>query len=318
MFSRLSDLARRRLKAVIAVACSMHAASVELRAQTATANPSEPTPLMGRMRNDVLRLSEFFDTLLPGTIGQHKLIVDFSPKFSDVRSQEYVRYPINVSYGIKENWEVFGGLSPYSPNPINSGRDHRWGLGEIMMGTRHNLPPPSCLIFDRVTVGFDVTGPLGKPPTTIIDHYTHIRPFVAAARELPWGHANLYTDLDYNRAVRTPGKDTVPPDVVHRHVLDLRLGVLYKPNQYGGFAEYAAHFLFEDHGERTAQDYKIGGIWDVPQRRTKAYRLPGKWQIELAYRISHEDGVGLSQGVSLRVRVRTNLRELLSPSKAKP
>jgi hypothetical protein len=50
----------------------------------------------------------------------------------------------------------------------------------------------------------------------------------------------------------------------------------------------------------------------VPLRRTAQWSLPGKWQIELAYRVETEEGHKTGQGVTARVNWRTTLREVIN------
>jgi len=53
------------------------------------------------------------------------------------------------------------------------------------------------------------------------------------------------------------------------------------------------------HGEKEwhlAHEVRFGTIWDIPLARTESWRLPGKWQLELAYKVSQEEGRGTDQG----------------------
>src|SRR5882672_2425622 len=79
------------------------------------------------MRQTVLRMTEFFDTTLPGVLQEQNLTLHFTPKFSDLRDQEYIRFPFELRYGATSRLELSGGLTPFSPNPFNGGREHRWG-----------------------------------------------------------------------------------------------------------------------------------------------------------------------------------------------
>jgi hypothetical protein len=89
-----------------------------------------------RMLEGLLQMSEFFDTTLPGTLEKYKLVLDFSPRLVDIRTREFMRFPFTLRYGVSDGWEIYSGINPFSPNPLNSGFDHRWGLGEISLGVR--------------------------------------------------------------------------------------------------------------------------------------------------------------------------------------
>src|SRR5471032_1823923 len=110
-----------------AVLCGLAGLPLAPAAEPETQPLSEA--LGSSMREDVLRMREFFDTTLPGTLSQYNVVMDFSPKFSDFRDNEYIRYPIELRYGLRPHWELLGGLTPFSPKPINSGRDPRLGRG---------------------------------------------------------------------------------------------------------------------------------------------------------------------------------------------
>lgn len=273
---------------------------------------SKPVPIVSGMREDVLRMWDFFDTTLPGTLSQYNVVIDFSPKFSDFRDNEYVRYPLALRYGLKPHWELLGGVTPFSPNPINSGRDHRWGLGEAQLGVRHDIGRIPW-IYDAVTLGFQMRAPLGQPPIELNDHYIHAVPSLSASRHLPWPDATFLTELSYDRQLG--GQLThPPPGVAHRNIIEVAPGVLYKPGEFGGFFNYSFRHFADDIGTHLGHEAKIGGIWDVPLARTAKWGLPGKWQVELGYRYTTEEGVSRSQGFTARVHWRTTLREMLSQS----
>lgn len=276
---------------------------------TASARPASES-LFGRVRDDVVGMTEFFDTVLPGTLRKYNLVLDFSPKFSDVRAREFIRYPLELRYGASDKLELFAGLTPFSPNPINEGYDHRWGLGQTTFGFRRDIDEGIGL-FDEATFGLETRIPLGKPPVELIDGYTHIRPFVTGSRRLPWPHTKLFTILSYDRSVSTPRRDRpTSPKVIRQHIAEVSPGFLYKPGQYGGFVEYEFRHLDEDVGYRLSHGGQIGVIWDIPRPRSQNWKLPGKWQIELAYKLVKEEGRGIDQGIVTRVRVRTTVREV--------
>ena len=82
-----------------------------LMAQTEMSSAPNQT-LTGRMREDLLKMNDFFDTMLPGTLSEHNIILKFTPKFSDLRDNEFVRYPFELRYGLTQKLELFGGMSP--------------------------------------------------------------------------------------------------------------------------------------------------------------------------------------------------------------
>jgi len=293
----------------LAVLLTLIALAAPLKAATDPESAPPPSVITG-MREDLLRMNEFFDTTLPGTLKKYNVVIEFTPKFVDFRDHEYIRFPIEIRYGAGEHWELYGGLTPFIPNPFNSGHDHRWGPGFALLGVRHDIGSFFGL-YDQVTVGLETRAPLGQPPLFLIDRYSHIRPFIAAARKLPWPNTTFLTSYSYDRAMDTPGRGTPPAELPRVHILEIAPSVLYKPGEFGGFAEYTYRHFQEEVRNHLGHEYKVGSVWDVPLVRSQAWRLPGKWQVELAYRITDEQGVGRSRGIAMSVRWRTSLREML-------
>ena len=269
------------------------------------------------LQERVLRMSEYFDTTLPGVLEEHNLTLHFTPKYSDFRDNEYIRYPFELRYGASERVELSAGLTPFSPNPFNSGYDHRWGPGEGKLGVRYDLDG-MMPFFDDTTIGLQTRVPLGRPPIELNDHYTHVKPFVSTARRLrSWTDATFYTNLSYDRSVKLTPRDPAPLGVVRRNLIELAPGLLYKPGEVGYFGEYHWRHISEVAEWHCAHEVQLGTIWDIPRWRSEKWNLPGKWQLELAYKFSNEEGRGRSQGVSARVNWRTSLREVLTHNSAK-
>jgi hypothetical protein len=259
------------------------------------------------LRDEVLRLHDFFDVTLPGIAARHHLIFDFEPKVGDLLRREYVRYPLEVRYGLSKNWEIFGGVTPVSPNPIDEGEDHRWSMGMAKLGVRYALPKAERLGFQKISLGFEGRQPLGNPPLGLIDHYLHLRPSITASRPVTWFEdTTFFLGLTYDRSVWAPGHDDVSSEAVKRHMSEIAPGLLYKPGEFGYFAQYALRHWDEPVGYRLEHIGKVGVIWDMPLERSRKWRLPGKWQFELGVRASDLDGEGTDLGVHARAKVRAD------------
>ena len=269
-----------------------------------------------RVREHVLRMTDFLDTMLPGVLEKHNITLHFKPKFGDLRAEEYMRFPIELRYGATDKLELQAGLVPFTPSPFNSGRDHRWGPGEAKLGARYDIGELFSF-FDETTVGLETRIPLGKPPIELNDHYTHVKPFISAAHSLDrWPSTTFYTNLSYDRSVKLTPRGAPPPEVMRRHVVEVSPGFLFKPAEFGYFAEYRFRHIDEAGDHRLAHQIQFGTIWDIPLERTEDWRLPGKWQFELAYHVEHEESRETDHGVSARVNWRTTLREVLNHGKA--
>jgi hypothetical protein len=280
--------------------------------QPSEVNSSPMSILATNVRDRVLQMTDFLDTMLPGTLGARNITLHFTPKFTDLRSREFVRFPVELRYGATDKLELIGGLSPFTPNPINSGKDHRWGPGEAKLGARYDLGIP-LFFYDKATVGIETRVPLGRPPVPLNEGYTHVRPFLSTSRILrsvSW--TTFYTNFSYDRTVKLTPRDPPEPEVVRRHVGEISPGLLYKPGEFGYFGEYHFQHIQEPDNSHLAHEIVTGPIWDVPLWRTAKWHLPGKWQAELGLKYRTEEGHGSSQGVSLRVNWKTTLREVLT------
>jgi hypothetical protein len=272
-----------------------------------TVNPDQPLNVRAR----ILRMTEILDTMLPGTLGAKNITLHFTPKFSDFRDKQYTRYPLELRYGLNDRWDLSGGLVPFAPNPFHSGPDRRWGPGEFKLGARYDMGAVG--FFDDTTLGFENRIPLGKPPVGLNDHYTHVKPFLALARTLKiWPDTTFYTNISYDRSVILTRRGPPPPIVTRRHVIDVWPGMLFKPSELGYFAEYRFSHITEPLDWHLAHEFRFGTIWDVPLDRSEKWKLPGKWQVEFAYRIGHEEGYDSDHGIFARVNWRTTLREVLT------
>jgi hypothetical protein len=283
-----------------------------LLCQSAYAGAAE---VKAAVKRRVERVTEFFDTQLPGTLGEHNLTLHFTPKFGDMRDQEYIRYPLEIRYGLYDRLEVAAGIIPFGPNPFNTGPDHRWGPGEGKFAVRYDTTRP-LPFFTETTIGFETRVPLGKPPIELNDHYTHIKPIVAVARSFEaWPSTTFYTNLSYDRTVMLTNRGHPPASVVRRNIIDVWPGFLFRPSELGYFAEYRFSHISEEIDWHLAHELRFGSIWDVPRERSRRWRLPGKWQVELAYKIRHEEGYDTDHGIFARVNWRTTLREVIDHTK---
>lgn len=304
---------RNTLLALLAVmSVTTSASRAEDAPPTSATSDSPMSTLAATVRERVLRMSEFLDTMLPGTLGKKNITLHYTPKFTDLRSREFVRFPVEVRYGATDQLELIAGLSPFTPNPVNSGKDHRWGPGEAKLGARYDLGFP-LFFYDKATVGLETRIPLGRPPVPLNEGYTHVRPFLSTSRILrsvSW--TTFYTNYSYDRTVKLTPRDPPEPEVVRQHVGEIAPGLLYKPGEFGYFGEYHFQHIQQPDNNHLAHEVAVGSIWDIPLWRTARWHLPGKWQAEVGYKYRKEEGEKDSQGLSVRVNWKTTLREVLT------
>ncbi len=293
--------------------------------QETTARPEEQQPgrgrealreiygaprAVGRYIGD-LRLTDFFDTRLPGTLKKYNLELSFSPRLGDFTKREFIRFPVELRYATSEKVEIYTRLTPFTPNPFDEGEDHRWGPGSVELGVRREFELPQ-MFFQKLSLGLGWRLPWGDPPVDLIEHYTHLRPVVTGVRQLESFKATwLLTSVSYDRSYWGPDREEIPPDVVRRHYIEATNGLVYKPGQWGGFGDYTWKHINEPDGYRLGHRVRTGVIWDPPREMTKRWGLPGKWLIEAGLKLEKEDGYDLDWGVHTRVRVKTSVKEVL-------
>lgn len=258
----------------------------------------------------ILRMTDFFETTLPGTLGWRNVALFLSPKFADLRDREFLRLPLEARYGISERIDLTAGVCPFGPNPLRAGNDHRWGLGEVRLGARRDLGALGRF-GDESTVGVETRLPLGRPPIPLNDQYGHVRVFLAVARDLPGRPgARLYTNIAHDHSVALSLRDAPPREIVRRQVTEVVPGWLYKPREWGAFAEYRLRFVNELSDDYPTHEARLGGLWEIPPARTGRWGLPGIWQLEVAYRqvVCRGSDRDRESGVSTRVTWRTRIR----------
>jgi hypothetical protein len=121
----------------------------------------------------------------------------------------------------------------------------------------------------------------------------------------------FYTNLAYDRSVKLTHRKAPPPEVIRQHIIEVVPGLLYKPDEFGYFGEYRFRHIMEPIGAHLGHEVRVGWIWDVPLYRSAEWRLPGKWQAELGFKYSKEEGRGDGNGVFARVNWRTSLRQVI-------
>ncbi len=276
------------------------------------AAPGDSRTIVSHVQDDVSDVTDFFDTVLPTTLMHRNLSLDFQPKFSDVRSEEFIRIPLEVRYDVSDYDQLLFGLTPFIPNPFNDGYNHRWGLGQAVLGFRHDLDN-GLWFLDQATIGIETRIPLGKPPIDLNEGYTHVQPYLTGTRRLNWAHTKYFMALSYDREIRTEWRDRpTDPRVLRQNILEFTPGIIYKPDVYGYFFEYEFRHYGEPDGAHLSHGEKLGVIWDVPLERSKNWKVPGRWQIELAAKVVEEEGHDISYGLVTQIRVRTTLHEVLS------
>jgi hypothetical protein len=253
------------------------------------------------------RVREVFDLRLPSILEKYRLSLDFEPKIGDLVKRSYVRYPIELRYGLSDRVEIYGGLTPFSPNPFHS-EPSGWGPGFITQGVRYNVMPSGRKLgFDEITLGTEARIPVGNPPLRLIDQFTHVRPYLTTARYLDsLPHTTLFIYASYDFAQKWVNQ--VPSSVVQRDVFEVGPALLYKPSEWGLLGQVGFRHITEPDRTRLGSISRAGGLWDIPESRSRKWGLKGKWQIESALEVETEEGKSTDFGIATRVRWKFDLK----------
>jgi hypothetical protein len=319
---RAARLGTAFFSALLLLADTVTAGSTSDQPLTETSNassqpatkPDEPTSTDSHAKttDDDLRIREFFNASTPGTTKKSKLLFSATPRSTDIREGEFIRVSTQLRYGLADRWEIFGGMTPFFPSPINDGAEHRWGLGEAKLGVRYDWGHWGTF-FDHVTVGLESRTPLGEPPPALIDYFSHVAAFINTSRPLSFKHTYWYTTMTYDRAVHAPFREAAPYWATRTHVLIVTNSIRYMPGEFGAAASHSYRIFFSDGvGTHFGNEFRAGPIWDIPLWRTQSWGLPGKWQFEVAARVSFEEGVKTNKGISARIRWHGNIHEVFS------
>jgi hypothetical protein len=94
---------------------------------------------------------------------------------------------------------------------------------------------------------------------------------------------------------------------VRTDTIEVAPGFLYKPGQYGLVVQYGIQFLEQPDGNHVVHFSKLGALWDIPEARSNAWHLTGKWQVELGVKFSDRQTQDPKIGVYGRVKWKTDL-----------
>jgi hypothetical protein len=261
------------------------------------------------VHDELYYLSEFFGVRLPETLGKYNLALNYNLKFGDFVRRDYLRFPVTLSYGVTERTDLLLGMTPFSPNPFRSGDDSRWGPGLLRTGVRHNLERP-LFGFHQTSLGLDVVMPLGRPPIELADHYGRLRPSITFSRNLErMPDTRFLLGLVHDHSFSVPYR-AENPAFFRTNVTEISPGLLYKPGNLGYLAEYTLRFLDEETGDRIGHVYTVGLLWDVPEKYVPRF-LPGRWRVDVGYRLTDEDERDLHHSVHTRVHVRFDFRQFM-------
>ena len=247
---------------------------------------------------------EVFGTELPQTLAKYRVDLSFNPRFRDVLDEETIRLPLEFRYGLTDSTNLYTGIEPFIPNPINGGSD--WGLSYARLGAKHQLTVNSDRV--RLAVGLDGRYPLASPPYTPSDGYLRIEPYIAVERDLRWlDNGSVFLNVGYEVVEHVRGQ--VPDDWFVYNDDNLRItgGIIQYRGVWNPFFRAEYRFEIDDNPRQDSWFVEPGVLVDLPTRYTA--RLPGKWKVEAGLRYQVQDGDDKWR-FNVRVRWRVTLREL--------
>jgi hypothetical protein len=274
---------------------------------------------------------EIFDTELPGVNFDEALDFRFSPKFSDLFGDDYIRWPVGVRYNFNTHLEGHFDLGLYTGNPFGSGDGA--GAYSIEPGFKYTLRR----IFGsdwNMAFGLRTRLPLADPPIEISDGYARYQPYLSFSRRLRKDPALLgYLNLRYEVVADTPF--TAHPEIPQpRDRISVSPGLIYYPGgrfRYGLELEYRTNAWSLSETEKAPEGLSppltpveirafrsvheliaYPSITWFPTRETRhGMWIPGNYDIGLRFEVPLVEKTGEDFAVSVRFRWYYNYRKFL-------
>jgi hypothetical protein len=280
---------------------------------------------------------ESFDTGLPGRQSRGQLSLSASPKFSDFIHEEFIRFPVEISYDFSNWFRVFTEVGTYFGNPFDSGRDS--GLYNWRIGGKYSWMGVAGSDFN-VAVGGRADMPLSEPPTEITDGYARYEPYVSISRRLKRNPEWLvYLNVAYQVVDDTPFRaDPISPQPRDRQFL--RPGAIYYP---GGHFRYSVELEYRTNALDFRDDYtRVDSIpdplpensrysnwilakedvheliarpaitWFPTRKIREGLIIPGNWELGIRFDVPVVEETGEDFGVSVRFRWYYDYRKFLA------
>lgn len=211
--------------------------------------------------------------------------LSFSPRFGDLFSREYIRWPIGAMYGITDRTEFGVLVQPYTPNPFKSGGE--WGMANYMMSAKHQWSSPKAVEFASAT-GIDVRIPVEGAPEDSNEGVNRYSLYTTFGKS-PNGLENFYVYGSIGYDILTESKavgrihDWKPQD----DYTEVVVGVLYHRNDIvWGLSGGWQHVV--DGPPDDFFNIIPSATFDVPPRYV--FNLPGRVQLGTAIEFRIHDG----------------------------
>lgn len=283
----------------------------------------EARQLAGTVMSAVDPMVELLDTELPQTLAKYRLELSFKPKARDFLDEDYVRFPVELRYGINSRTDAWIGLEPFTPNPFQSG--DQWGFTYLRLGTKYQLP--RTLRDVKIAVGARMDYPISspeypggpmidgprKPLVQPNDGFMRIEPYIVFERRLNWmRNLHGFINLGYQYAEFVRGGDEFRQYLESEQVFlednaRITAGLIQYRGVYNPFLR--AEYRWETAGRYKNDAWYIepGMLFDLTRNMTRP--LPGKWSVEAGLRYEVWEGQDDIE-FNVRVKWRVKLAEL--------
>lgn len=280
---------------------------------------------------------ESFDTGLPGRQTRGQFSLSLSPKFSDFIHEEFIRFPVEVSYDFSNWFQVFSEVGTYFGNPFDSGHDS--GIYNWRLGGKYSWIGVAGSDFN-IAIGGKADMPLSDPPPELTDGYARYEPYVSVSRRLN-KHPEwlVYLNLAYQVVDDTPFRaDPISPQP--RDQQFLRPGAIYYP---GGHFRYSLELEYRTNVLDFRDDYtqvtsipnprpensrysnwvlasedvheliaKPAITWFPTRKIREGLIIPGNWEIGVRLDVPVVEETGEDFGISVRFRWYYDYRKFIA------
>ncbi len=223
------------------------------------------------------RVRNIFDYILPDTQERRTWRWSLQPRFGDFLHHDYVRFPMELTYGFNHRTEGTFGLDPYLANPFRDG--HGSGIANLNGGLKYRWEPS----FDpvaRAATGVLVVHPVASAPYDFNDGMNRYSVYTTFSRPNPrWADVEHFVNLSYDLLTPAAAQGKIDEDEPQDDFVKIGTGVLWhnKRLTYGlaiGMSQTV------DGVSTTFTTLTPSIVYDVPARYT--FHSPGQWQVGTA------------------------------------
>lgn len=167
--------------------------------------PEAGVKAAGRGEREVREESLLFGDGVLGTMLRRSARLSLRPHFGDLINEDHLGLTLGVRYGLTNDWELIARVDGYVGHGLGETElGSKPGFSRVRFGVRYQVMREPEDAYGLVA-GLDYGRPVGRPPASMADAYSHLTPHVIFSRRLearPEWTAFLRLGLDFVTLVK--------------------------------------------------------------------------------------------------------------------